>query len=105
MRDASTSTYPASPSSGIFLDTSLTARATAITVSPYGDNIVIGDDEGNLVKITSISTATSTSFGEIDLDPSNALPSSGYLRSIEFGADENHILVVYSSLEYKIFDN
>ena len=97
LRDASVSDYPDSPSSGIFLDTSLTARATAITVSPYGDNIVIGDDEGNLVKITSISTATSTSFGEIDLDPSNALPSDAYLRSIEFGADENHILVVYSN--------
>ena len=97
LRDASVSDYPDSPSSGIFLNTSLTAAATAITVSPYADNIVIGDNEGNLVKITGISTATSTTFGEIDLDPSNALPPSAYLRSIEFGADENHILVVFSN--------
>jgi len=104
LNNASTYSYYSSGSAnsqdtqGIFLDLPLTNRATAIKVSPNNpEKVFVGDNAGGFVVVTNAATTNGSDFTMIDLDPSNALPQSSYMRSIDIGPDDNKILVTFSN--------
>ena len=71
--------------------TGLTNEASAITASPYSgttSTVFVGNDNGQLFKVTNASTTPVIS----NIDASNNVPS-GSISCIELGASENEILV------------
>lgn len=69
------------------------ADASAITVSPYTANrVFMATDAGEVFRIDNANTASPSST---DIDP-GVLPS-GYIACIEIGANDDELLVTYSS--------
>jgi hypothetical protein len=84
------------------IGTSITSETKTVSVSnrilthlrssPYSDNtIFVGNDQGDVYKITSANTSPSVT--QID---NNAFPN-GYISSIEIGANENELIVTLSN--------
>jgi len=67
--------------------------ASHIKVSPYSSNVLfIGTYGGNIFRITDANNSPTSQ----DIDPNNTLPD-GYISSIDFAGDENHLLITFSN--------
>ncbi len=67
--------------------------ASAIIASPYNDHVLfVGTGTGYIFKVSSANGSPTS----VDIDPGINLPG-GYISSIDIGADENNLLVTYST--------
>jgi len=68
-------------------------KASAILASPYNDHVLfVGTGSGYILKIS----AANGSATSVDIDPSAHLPG-GYISSIDIGADENNLILTYTT--------
>lgn len=72
------------------------AQISTVKVSPYNDVVFIGVENGRVYKITNASTGAPT-VTRIDNGGGGAISSTGWVSSIDVGANDNQLLVTYSN--------
>ncbi len=69
------------------------SQASAIIASPYNDHVLfVGTGAGDIYKVSSANGSPTS----VDIDPGINLPG-GYISSIDIGADENNLMVTYTT--------
>lgn len=71
------------------------AQVSTLKVSPYNDVVIFGVENGRVYKFASASTGTPV-LTRID-NGTTPITATGWVNSIEIGADDNQILVTYSN--------
>ncbi|MBP6184103.1 MAG: T9SS type A sorting domain-containing protein [Saprospiraceae bacterium] len=71
------------------------AKVSALKISPYNDVLFLGIANGRVYKYTNASSGSPT-LTRID-NGATPISATGWVSSIDVGADDNHIMVTYSN--------
>lgn len=84
-----------SPSAGVIGSSFGGAQVSSLKVSPYNDVVFLGIENGRVYKVSNASTGSPT-YTRID-NGTIPITASGWVSSIDVGANDNQLLVTYSN--------